>query len=313
MNHLDSVFEDDWGEDHRSGVIAVVGRPNVGKSTLINAILGQKIAIVTNKPQTTRKQQLGIYTTEKGQILFVDTPGLHKPHHKLGEYMVDVAIQALRDADIILWVMDASAPPQEGDRHIAEIIGQSGGGTPVVLALNKSDLVSSPDSARDHLDLIPHELAVNVSALQGSNVQQLIDLLLERLPQGPRYYPADQVSEVNLRFLASEMIREQIILLTEQEIPHAVAVEVDEFKERDDNLSYISAVIYVERDSQKGIVIGKNGEMIKRIGTQAREQLADVIGTKIFLDLRVKVLKNWRSDPDLMRRLGYRVPRHDRD
>lgn len=312
MNDLDSVFEEDWDEDHRSGIIAVVGRPNVGKSTLINAILGQKIAIVTNKPQTTRKQQLGIYTTEKGQILFVDTPGLHKPHHKLGEYMVDVAIQALKDADIILWVMDASAPPQDGDRYIAETIQRVGGGTPVVLALNKFDLVSSPEVTQEHLELIPHELAVNVSGLQGSNVQQLVDMLLARLPQGPRYYPADQVSEVNLRFLASEMIREQIILLTEQEIPHAVAVEIDEFKEREDNLTYISAIIYVERDSQKGIVIGKKGDMIKRIGTQARQGLASVIGTKIYLDLRVKVLKNWRSDTELMRRLGYRVPRHDR-
>lgn len=312
MNDLDSVFEEDWDEDHRSGVIAVVGRPNVGKSTLINAILGQKIAIVTNKPQTTRKQQLGIYTTEKGQILFVDTPGLHKPHHKLGEYMVDVAVQALKDADIILWVMDASAPPQDGDRYIAETIQRVGVGTPVVLALNKFDLVSSPEVTQEHLELIPHELAVNVSGLRGSNVHQLVDLLLERLPQGPRYYPADQVSEVNLRFLASEMIREQIILLTEQEIPHAVAVEIDEFKEREDNLTYISAIIYVERDSQKGIVIGKKGDMIKRIGTQARQSLTGVIGTKIYLDLRVKVLKNWRSDTELMRRLGYRVPRHDR-
>lgn len=312
MNDLDTVFEEDWDEDHRSGVIAVVGRPNVGKSTLINAILGQKIAIVTNKPQTTRKQQLGIYTTEKGQILFVDTPGLHKPHHKLGEYMVDVAVQALKDADIILWVMDASAPPQDGDRYIAETIQRVGGGTPVVLALNKSDLVSSPDVTQEHLELLPHELAVNVSGLRGSNVQQLVDTLLQRLPQGPRYYPADQVSEVNLRFLASEMIREQIILLTEQEIPHAVAVEIDEFKEREENLTYISAIIYVERDSQKGIVIGKKGDLIKRIGTQARQGLASIIGTKIYLDLRVKVLKNWRSDTELMRRLGYRVPRHDR-
>jgi GTP-binding protein Era len=312
MNDLDTVFDDSWPEDHRSGVVAVVGRPNVGKSTLINRILRQKIAIVTPKPQTTRRQQLGIYTEERGQILFTDTPGLHRPHHKLGEYMVLAAEEALKDADLILWVLDVSVEPQEGDRHIAETVSRLRGETPVFLALNKADLLDSAHR-QPHVDayaaLIPHEQAALVSALEGSGVDELVNDILQRLPLGPRYFPADQVSEVNQRFVAAEVIREKIILNTEEEIPYSVAVEVDEFKERSERLSYINAIIYVERDTQKGIIIGKSGEMIKRIGTQARAELADMLGTQVYLDLHVKVLKNWRSDEALMRRLGYRLPK----
>lgn len=308
---LDSVFDDSVPENHRSGVVAVVGRPNVGKSTLINAILHQKVAIVTPKPQTTQRQQLGIYTEEAGQILFMDTPGLHAPKHKLGEFMVGVAEDAVRDADVILWVLDVSDAPQPADIHIAETINRLRGNTPVVLALNKADLATNETkraaNVTAHEALVPHEKAILVSALKDEGVNDLVADLLQRLPLGPRYYPADQVSEVNMRFLAAEVIREKIMLHTDQEIPHAVAVEVDSFKERSDNMTYISAIIYVERDSQKGILIGKQGSMIKLIGSEAREELQQMMGTQAFIDLRVKVLKNWRNDEALMQRLGYRV------
>lgn len=311
-SHLDSVFNDDWSDDHRAGVIAVVGRPNVGKSTLINAILGQKIAIVTNKPQTTRKNQLGIFTEPEGQILFVDTPGLHKPHHKLGEYMVDVAKNAIKDADIILWVLDASEKPQRADEYIAETLKQIKGDTPIVLALNKADLLEVPNQApEEHLALIDHAIAQMVSAQESWNVRHLGNTLLELMPLGPRYYPADQVTEVNMRSIAAEIVREKIILSTDQEIPHSVAVEVDDFKERSEDLTYISAIVYVERNSQKGIIIGAKGAMIKKVGKLARQELTKMLGTKVYLDLRVKVLKNWRSDEAFMRRLGYRIPKQD--
>lgn len=310
--NLNDLFEEDWPEDHRSGVVAVVGRPNVGKSTLINRILGQKIAIVTNKPQTTRKQQLAIYTEEHGQILFVDTPGLHRPHNKLGEYMQHVAESALKDADLILWVLDASEPPQESDHIIAETLNTYRGHSTVVLALNKSDLVEHDAELTEHRALIEHTAAMQISATNGTNVEELVSSVMSQLPLGPRYYPADQVSEVNLRFVASEVIREKIIENTEQEIPYSVAIEINEFKERSEDLSYIDALIYVERKSQKGIIIGKNGAMIKKIGMEARTDLAEILGMRVYLELHVKVLKNWRSEPNLLRRLGYFVPREDK-
>jgi GTP-binding protein Era len=311
---LNSVFTEELPPDHRSGVVAVVGRPNVGKSTLINRILGQKIAIVSPKPQTTRRQQLGIYTSVQGQILFVDTPGLHKPQHKLGEFMVKVAEDALKDADLILWVVDVSEEPQDSEKHIAETVNRLRGGTPIILALNKVDLTSESSRAlhRDaYAGLVEQAETVLISASEGTGVQELVDDLMKRLPNGPRYYPADQVSEVNMRFIVAEVIREKIIMNTEQEIPYSVAVEVNEYKERSDTMTYIDALIYVERDSQKGIIIGKGGEMIKRIGAQARTELVETVGTQVYLELHVKVLKNWRSDEDLMRRLGYRLPKED--
>jgi GTP-binding protein Era len=314
MSDLDTIFDESWPEDHRSGFVAVVGRPNVGKSTLINSILGQKIAIVTPKPQTTQRRQLGIYSEEHIQIIFVDTPGLHNPQHKLGEFMVQVAENALRDADVILWVLDVSAPPTAADRHIAETMQRIVHDVPVILALNKADLLNSTQREA-HLSayqsLIPHHQAALISALRSEGVSELIQTLASLLPLGPRYYPIDQVSEVNLRYMAAEAIREKVMLATEQEIPHAVAVEILEYKERSANMTYISAVLYVERDSQRGILIGKGGSMIKKLGQEARQELETALGTQVYLDLQVKVLKNWRSDDRLMRRLGYRIPKDE--
>lgn len=311
MNELDSVFDDQLPPDHQSGVVAVVGRPNVGKSTLINRLIGQKIAIVSPKPQTTRRQQLGIYTDDKTQILFVDTPGLHAPQHKLGEYMVKAAETAFRDADVILLLMDLSEAPDDGDRYLAETVQRLRGKTPVVLAVNKGDIALNEAIKRARVEeyaaLLPHERLLLISAQNGDNVDVLLDDLKSRMPMGPRYYPADQVSEVNMRFIAAEVVREKVMISTEDEIPYAVAVEIDSFRERSENLTYISAVIYVERDSQKGIVIGKNGEKIKQIGSLARAELSNILGTSVYLELNVKVAKNWRSDEDLMRRLGYRL------
>ncbi len=306
---LESVFDDDFPEDHRSGIVAVVGRPNAGKSTLINAILGQKVAIVSPKPQTTRRQQLGIYTQKDAQLLFVDTPGLHKPKHKLGEFMVEVAERALHDADVVLWVLDASIPVHVGDRAIAETLRNVR--NPVVLALNKVDLAPELD-VTEHTSLVEAAEVHRVSALQGNGVPALLNALIARMPTGPRYYPVDQVSEVSMRFIAAEAVREKVMMHTEDEIPHAVAVDVDEYRERDDGTHYISATIYVERDSQKGIVIGKQGAMIKQIGSEARVDLEQQLGSKVFLELHVRVLKNWRSDDALMQRLGYRVPKDDK-
>lgn len=314
MSDLDTIFDDSWPEDHRSGFVAVVGRPNVGKSTLINAILGQKIAIVTPRPQTTQRQQLGIYSDEKTQIIFVDTPGLHSPQHKLGEFMVKVAEDALRDADVILWVLDVSVLPTTADQHIAQTIQRLGRQTPAILALNKADLLDA-SSREAHVtayqDLLEEHTSILMSALRDEGVRELIGVIAEMLPEGPRYYPVDQVSEVNMRFIAAESIREKIMLATEKEIPHSVAVEIVEYVERSPKLTYISAVIYVERDSQKAIIVGKGGSMIKKLGQEARKELEAATGTQVYLDLQVKVLKNWRSDDRLMQRLGYRIPRDE--
>jgi GTPase len=309
---LDSIFSEDWPEDHKSGIVAVVGRPNVGKSTLINAILGQKVAITTPKPQTTRRNQLGIYTTEKMQILFTDTPGLHKARNTLGEYMMAVAEQALKDADVIVWILDVSDSPQKADEYIAETIKAARGNRPLLLVLNKTDLVPNKQDFSPYTGIIEHQAAFPLSASKGTGVQSLIDAIAEMLPLGPRYYPPDEVSDLSMRFTAAEVIREKVILSTEEEIPHSVAVEITEYKDKEERTE-IFATIYVEKDSQKGIIIGKGGAMIKKIGTEARKDLEEMIERQIFLDLHVKVLKNWRENEKFVARVGYKMPKKDED
>ncbi|MGB1285270.1 MAG: GTPase Era [Aggregatilineales bacterium] len=305
--------QDNDAEIFRSGVVAVIGRPNVGKSTLINEIVEQKIAIISPKPQTTRKRQLGILTDEdgRGQILFVDTPGMHKTRNKLDEYMMAAAQSALRDADVIMWIIDATNPPGKPEFHIAETLKGLNDAIPILIILNKIDLLKGFQDFREHLGLIKHKTDIKLSALTGENVDDLIDLLFSMLPEGPQYYPEDQVSDVNMRFLTSELIREKVLLHTRQEVPHSVAVEVTNYEERED-IHHIDAVIYVERDSQKGIIIGHGGKMIKQIGSEARQELEEMVESKVFMDVRVKVMKNWRADERFMKRIGYQHPRKDK-
>jgi GTP-binding protein Era len=308
-------------EDHRSGFVAVIGHPNVGKSTLMNAYLGQKVAIVSPKPQTTRDRLLGILTLERArgdpadaQIIFVDTPGIHDPLHKLGEYMVQTALRAIPDADLVLFLVDASRLPNEEDRQIAAVLARHPG-MPVVLVLNKADLLAPGEITADedaYRQLGEFEAWILISALHGENRDHLLELIVEFLPPGPRYFPEDQVTDQQLRFMAAELVREQVMRHLRQEIPYAVAVVVDQFKERHEELTYISANIFVERDTQKAIILGRGGEMIKRIGRDARREIEDLLGMRVYLELWVKVRKKWRKDEKELRRLGYALPSREK-
>lgn len=302
---------------HRSGFVALVGKPNVGKSTLLNRLLAHRLAAVSPKPQTTRTRLRGILTLHHdqgdptdAQIVFVDTPGIHQPLHKLGEFMVDAASTAIPDADLVLFMVDLETPPADEDRIIAELLDRHAGGA-VILVLNKVDLL--PPGAvmarvDEYLALFKPAAWLAVSATRGDRVKDLLGVIIAHLPEGPRYYPEDQISDVYLRDVAAELIRGQAMTQLHHEVPHALTVVVEQFKERRDDLTYVAATLVVERDSQKGIVIGKGGQMIKRISREARLALEDALGTQVYLDLHVKVIKNWRQDEDKLRRLGYFVP-----
>jgi len=294
---------------HRAGFVAVVGRPNVGKSSLINVYLGQKIAIVSPKPQTTRQTQLGILTRPDAQIIFVDTPGMHTPRNALGQYMVDEAARTLQEVDALLFIVDVSAPPGPGDALLAQTIAKKAAGKPVVLALNKSDLLKPED-------VVPHTAAYRalvgeaapwmlVSATRGDNLDELLSFIIQAVPEGPALYPEDEVTQTHLRDLAAELVREAALNALEQEVPHGLAVEVEEFQERLTGPTYIAAVVYVERESHKPIVIGKGGQMLKQIGSAARLEIEKMMEKPIYLELRVKVRKDWRKDEREVRRMGY--------
>lgn len=305
---------DDDDQLKHSGYVVVVGRPNVGKSTLMNAILGEKIAIVSPKPQTTRLRQLGIYSTKGVQVIFIDTPGIHRPVTELGQFMVGVALDALQEADVILWVVDVSAPPSPDDERVAALIRQAveAAPRPAVLAMNKLDS-TRPDyvipNSEAYRALLPDADWATLSARKGDGVPDILRRIVEKLPEGPRYYPDDQLSDTAMREIAAEVVREKALINLDAEVPHAVAVEIEEYKERSETLTFIRAVIYVERDSHKGILIGKGGAMLKKIASEARAELEGLTGTQVYLEPWVKVLKNWRRDPAMLERLGYKLRR----
>ncbi len=294
---------------HRSGYVAVVGRPNVGKSTLINGLLGQKVAIVSPKPQTTRNRLLGVLTRPDAQIIFLDTPGVHQPKHRLGEAMVEAAATALPDADVVVWVVDGSTPPNDDDREVAALLGRLDTELPRVLVVNKSDKGISRDVLEEYEALAPGATPVVISATRADNLERMVDEVVTALPEGPRYYPPDQVTDQQVRFMAAELIREQLLLQLGDEVPHSVAVMVNEFKERTADMTYISAVIFVERESQKPIVLGKDGQKVKRVGQAARASIEALLGTRVYLELWVKVRPKWRSNDEELRRLGYPPPK----
>lgn len=292
---------------HKSGFVAIIGRPNVGKSTLLNQVIGQKIAIMSDKPQTTRNKIHGVYTKENMQIVFLDTPGIHKPKSKLGNYMMKVAENTFHEVDAILFLVDVAEGIGGGDRFIIEQLKNVK--TPVLLVLNKIDQVH-PEALLPiiaaYKDLYDFAEIVPISALQGSNVNTLLEQLGKYLPEGPQYYPADQVTDYPEQFICAELIREKILHMTREEIPHSIAVAIENMKVEDSGLVNIGAVIFVERDSQKGIVIGKQGAMLKEIGKQARRDIESLLGSKIFLELWVKVKKDWRNREHVLKDLGFR-------
>lgn len=295
-------------EEFKSGFVAVVGQPNVGKSTLINAFMGQKIAAVTPRPQTTRKQQLGILSSENAQIIFTDTPGIHIVKHKLGNYMNEEALMALEDSDVVLFLVDVSRLPDAADEMIGEALSKLKH-TPIVLGLNKVDLISDDDLATNteaYLSLVNPLHVQNISARKNQNLDELLDVLISQLPENPPFFPDDQITDAYERDLAADLIRESALIILRDEVPHGIAVRINEFTERGDTGAYIAATMLVERDSQKGIVIGHKGKMIKQLSTRARQEIEKMSGRKVFLELRVKVRKNWRNDEKVLKSFGFK-------
>jgi len=291
----------------KSGYVAIVGKPNVGKSTLINDFLGCKLSIVTPKPQTTRKKIMGVLTKEEYQIVFYDTPGIMEPKYELQKYMVKEAYEAIEDADVILMMAEPFEPPAEKDKDFFEKLSHLN--IPVILAINKIDLVekdclipilSAYNQRFNFAEIVP------ISALKGTNLDLMLNLVVKYLPEGEPFYPDDYMTDYNERFLASEIIREKVFEFYGEEIPYSTTVEIEEFKEREAGKDFIKAIIFVERDSQKGIIIGENGKAIKRVGVIAREEIENQTGRKVYLELWVKVMEKWRKDKKKMYKLGYK-------
>lgn len=293
---------------YKSGFVTIIGRPNVGKSTLLNAVLGQKIVIATEKPQTTRKRIKGILTDERGQVVFVDTPGVHKPKNKLGEYLHDEAKLAIPDADLILFLVDGADPAGKGDSWIVKNLLETD--IPIILVINKVDMVKSEKKIEANVQSYKELLGdkpcavVKISAKTGRNIDTLTKNIFRKLPEGPQYYPDEQITDQNMRQIAQELIREKILLNTQEEVPHSIAVLIEKYEEQP-NITKIVASIFVEQDSQKGILIGHKGQMLKKIGTEARIELEDMLETKVFLQLFVKVQKDWRKKQQSLKTFGY--------
>ncbi|MFC4711958.1 GTPase Era [Planococcus dechangensis] len=294
---------------YKSGFISIIGRPNVGKSTFLNRVVGQKIAIMSDKPQTTRNKVQGVVTNNNSQMVFIDTPGINEPKHKLGDFMMKVAKNTFREVDVLLFVVSAADRIGKQDRYVLDML--KGLDVPVFLVLNKIDQVH-PDNLPKIVESYRSEFdfaeAVPISALQGNNVENLLAKIEERLPEGPQYYPADQVTDHPERFIISELIREKALHLTREEIPHSIAVVIDKIAKDEENedMIRVQATIMVERDSQKGIVIGKKGALLKEIGTRARKDIENLLGNKVYLDLWVKVQKDWRNKAMHLRDFGFR-------
>lgn len=291
----------------KSGFVAIVGRPNVGKSTFMNYVLGQKIAIMSDKAQTTRNKIQGVYTKDDAQIVFLDTPGIHKPKHELGEFMVKSAYSALKEVDAVLFMVNVSEKRGPGDDFIIEKL--KGIKTPIFLVLNKIDLVTPEvllERVESYKDALGFAGVFPISVLQGNNVNELMEGLINALPEGPQYYPADQITDHPEYFVVSELIREKILQLTQEEIPHSVAVTVDKMQKDEFDKVHVYANIIVERKSQKGIIIGKGGRLLKEIGTRARRDIQQLLGNKVYLELWVKVEKDWRKRKSNLQEYGYR-------
>jgi GTP-binding protein Era len=297
-------------QSHRSGYIALVGRPNVGKSSLMNALLGQQVAPVTPRPQTTRRNQLGILTRPEAQLVFLDTPGIHKPVNKLGTFMNESAETAIRDADIIAVIGDISQGLKPEDEIAAERLNVLGGKKPRLLIGNKSDLISAEQQVKMLMNfsgLYGCSSGITVSAKTGWHLDQLVEALINYLPESEPYYDTDQLTDLYERDIAGELIRATCLKRLHEEVPYSIAVRIETFKERENGTVYIDATLFVEKETQKGIVIGSGGAMLKAIGTDARCSIEEMLGVKVYLELRVKVEKNWRNDPNALKRFGYRM------
>ena len=303
----------------KSGFVTLIGRPNVGKSTLMNSIIGQKIAITSSKPQTTRNRIQTVYTDETGQIIFLDTPGIHKAQNKLGEYMDSVAERTLSEVDVVLWLVEPTTFIGKGEQHIAELLSVSK--TPVILVVNKIDTVEKSELLPvidKYKDIVNFKACVPVSAVTNENKDDLLKTVFDLLPEGPMYYDEDVITDQAERQITAELIREQALRLLKEEVPHGIAVIIDSMKEVKDtgvrhshkNIMNIEATIFCERDSHKGIIIGRKGAMLKEIGTKARHQISDLLGMKVNLNLWVKVKKDWRNSGSLMKNFGYKEENH---